>query len=89
LVLELGAVFLAEAVTVSVVVAAVPKGVTELGEKLHDAPEGNPEQLNETADEYPFSGVTKTAAVLLCPCGTIKEAGKRLTRKLGLPVFTV
>jgi hypothetical protein len=78
-----GAVLPVEAATVSVVVATSPAGVTELGENWQDAPEGNPEQLNETAAEYPFTGVTTTAAVLLCPCVTMNDVGKRLTRKVG------
>jgi hypothetical protein len=87
--LGLGAAFSAEVATVSVVMATPPAGVTELGENSHDAPTGNPEQLNETAAEYPFSGVTMTAAELLCPCITVNAAGKRLTPKLALSGFTV
>jgi hypothetical protein len=45
----------AEVVTVSVVVAADGLvGVTVEGEKLHVAPEGRPEQANETAAANPF-----------------------------------
>ena len=40
----------AEVVTVRVVEAGPPKGVRFCGEKLHDAPTGDPEQLNETAE---------------------------------------
>lgn len=48
-----------EAINFSVVEAAAPDGVTVGGEKLHDTPEGNPdEQLNDTAELNPFSGVT-------------------------------
>jgi hypothetical protein len=40
-----------EVFTVSVVEAARPDDVILAGEKLHDAPAGNPEQLNETSLE--------------------------------------
>jgi len=48
-----GKVLSAEAIigvseTVSFVAIAIPEGVTVEGEKLHDAPVGSPEQLNET-----------------------------------------
>jgi hypothetical protein len=43
---------LAEVVTVSAV-DVVPGGVTVDGEKLHVAPVGNPEQVNETAELNP------------------------------------
>lgn len=49
----------AEVETVSIVEIAVPTGVTVDGEKLHDAPVGSPEQLNETAELNPFSGATE------------------------------
>lgn len=47
-----------EVATVSVVdAAAVPAGVTVAGEKLHDAPDGRPEQANDTAESIldPFA----------------------------------
>jgi hypothetical protein len=50
---------------VSVVVAAVPAGVTVAGEKLQDAPEGRPEQLNVTAELKPLAGVIDIAVVAL------------------------
>ena len=43
-----------EADTVSIVVATPPDGVTIDGEKLQDAPAGNPEQLNVVAEAKPF-----------------------------------
>jgi len=50
--------------TVSVVVEAVaPDGVTVAGEKLHDAPDGNPEQLNDITELKPLSGVTVIVSV--------------------------
>jgi hypothetical protein len=71
-------------VTVSVVEAAPPEGITVAGEKLHDTPEGNPEQLNETAEANPFVGVTRTVVVPLCPAVTESDAVKRSTEKLGV-----
>jgi hypothetical protein len=75
-----------EVATVSVVETAWPAGVTLAGEKLHDAPWGNPEQLNETVEAYPFCGVTCTEAVPLLPLATVMAAGERATEKLGLGV---
>jgi hypothetical protein len=42
-------------------------GVTVDGEKLHDTPTGRPEQLNETAEANPPTGVTVTVAPVLWP----------------------
>jgi hypothetical protein len=63
------------AVIVSVVVAIAPDedGVTVDGEKLHDAPEGSPEQLKVTMPENPFCGVTRTAVVPACPALTVSS----------------
>jgi hypothetical protein len=85
------AAFSAATVTVSVAEAAVPTGVTEFGEKLHDAPKGRPEQRNETGDEYPLRGVIRTVAVPLCPGTTVTDAGRRLTPKVAVAIsgFTV
>ena len=60
----------AEVVTVSVVVAAAPEGVTVAGEKEHDAPDGSPEQLNDTAELKPFWGVTVMDVVPVWPAVT-------------------
>jgi hypothetical protein len=87
--LWLSAVFSAAVAIVSVVVATAPAGVTELGENLQDAPAGKPEQLNETADEYPFTGVTRMVAVPLCPGVTVNADGRRETPKLAVSAFTV
>lgn len=74
----------AAVVTVSVVVeAAVPEGVTVAGKKLHDAPEGNPEQANETAEANPPCGVTETVAVPLLPAETLSAVGVAATEKSG------
>ena len=75
-------------VTVSVV-EAVPGGVTVCGEKLHDAPDGNPAQLNETAELNPFTGDTLTAIVAFCPCWTESEAGEAAIVKSGDRVVAV
>ena len=71
-------------VTVSVVEATAPDIVTVAGEKLHDAPEGNPEQLNDTAPPNAFCGVTKIVVVPLCPAVTVSDAGETATVKLGV-----
>jgi hypothetical protein len=76
-----------EAVTVSVVEAAVPDRVNVEGEKLHDAPKGNPEQVNETAELKPFSGVTEMAAFPLCPAAKLIEAGEAAMEKSGSGVM--
>ena len=73
----------AEVVTVSVVEVAAPDGVTVAGEKLHDAPLGNPEQLNETGELKPFWGVTETAVVPLCPPVTVSDVGEATMEKSG------
>lgn len=85
--LELGrtAAVVADVVTVSVVVAAaVPFGVTVAGEKLHDAPVGSPEQVNETAVSKPFCGVTDTVVWTLCPAVTVSDDGEAATVKSGV-----
>jgi hypothetical protein len=70
-----------EVVTVRVVEATPPDGVTVDGEKLHVAPEGIPEQLNETEELKPFVGVTETPVVPLCPAVTVSDAGEAATEK--------
>jgi hypothetical protein len=70
--------------TVNVVVEAEPPdSVSVAGEKLHVAPEGNPEQLNETAELNPFSGVTDRIAVVLCPVTTVRDPEETATEKSG------
>lgn len=69
-------------VTVSAVEATAPSGVTVAGEKLHEAPSGSPEQLNETAEAKPFSGITETVVVPLYPSIMSSEAGYIATAKL-------
>lgn len=67
-------------VTVSVV-DVVPGGVTVDGEKPHDAPDGSPEQLNDTGDAKLFTGVTETEVVPLCPAVTESDDGEAATVK--------
>ena len=67
-------------VTVSTVDVA-PGGVTVAGEKLHVAPVGKPEQLNETAELKPFSGVTETVVAPLSPAATVNAVGVATTEK--------
>ncbi len=71
-----------EVVTVRVVEATVPEGVTVAGEKLHDAPEGNPVQMNETGEANELSGVTWTVEVPLCPTVTLSAPGETAIVKL-------
>jgi len=59
------AAVVADVLTVSVVVAAALEGVTVCGLKLHDAPEGSPEQLNETVELKPFIVVSVIVVVAL------------------------
>ena len=70
-----------EVVTVRVVEAATPEGLTVAGEKMQAAPEGKPEQLNVTAAWKPLTGATATVAVPLCPAMTVSEAGASDTEK--------
>lgn len=72
----------AEDVATVSVVDVVPGGVTVCGEKLHDAPAGNPdEQLNDTGESNPYSGVTVIVVVPLCPTVTVSDAGEGATEK--------
>ena len=72
-----------DVVTVSVV-EVVPGGVTVVGEKPHEAPEGNPDvQLNDTVELKPFTGVTVTVVVPLCPPVTVNDDGDGAMEKSG------
>ena len=73
----------------SVVEAAPPDGVTDAGEKLQAAPEGNPEQANVTAELNPFCGVTVTMSVTLCPAVTVSDVEATEMVKLGGVMLTV
>jgi hypothetical protein len=63
--------------TVSVVVTALPFGVTDAGLKLHVTPFGNValSQLNMTAWLKPFCGVTVNVTLPEDPCFTVSDAG--------------
>jgi hypothetical protein len=72
------------ALRVSIVEAAAPDGVTAAGEKLHVVPTGNPEQLNDTEEVNPFTGVTEIVLVPLCPGTTVSDAGEAVIEKSGV-----
>jgi hypothetical protein len=61
------------AVMVTVVETGPPEGVTVAGEKLHEAPTGNPEQLNDTAALNPFIGVSEIDTEALCPAANVTD----------------
>ena len=77
------ALALAETEIVSLVAAAAPEGATVSGEKPHDAPACNPEQVKETAALKPFCGVMVTVAAPLWPDATVKAVGAMATEKSG------
>jgi hypothetical protein len=68
---------------VRVAAAVVPAGVTLAGEKLHDAPDGSPEQMNVTSESNPFSGVIETVVVPLDPDATVMAVGESEMLKSG------
>jgi hypothetical protein len=74
------------AVTVSVVVSdVVLDSVTLVGEKVHVAPAGNPEQAKVTADEKPFCPVTESVTIPLPPATMLTVEVGELRVKLGVP----
>ena len=70
-----------DVVTVRVVLAVVPDGVTVEGEKLHDAPTGRPVQLKETVDAKPLSDVMETVVEALCPAANVSAGNEVVTEK--------
>ena len=74
---EPGAVVL----SVSVVVAAAPLGVTLAGENVQLEAAGRPVQANVTVDTTPFMGITEMENVALWPAFTIAELGVADTSK--------
>ena len=72
-----------DAVTVSVVVIAPLDCDVNWGEKLHEAPAGKPEQVNESNELNPCRGVTEIEVVALCPPETVSDAGELATEKSG------
>ena len=78
-----------DVVIVRAVEAARPAGVTVAGEKLHDAPEGKPAQLNVIGAENEFWGVTMTVTVAPCPAVRESELGEAATKKVGVAASVV
>lgn len=78
-----------EVVTVSVADTGAPDGVTELGERLHDASAAGEDtkQVRFTVVLKPYSGVTVIVMVPLCPAVTDIEEGDAATEKLGVMVY--
>jgi hypothetical protein len=77
------AAVVAEVVTVTVL-EATPVGVTVAGEKLHEAPTGNPdEQLKLIAEANPPCAANETVAVPLAPPATVIDDGATATVKSG------
>ena len=70
-------------VTFSVVEATPADGVTVSGEKMHVAPVGNPEQLKETVELKPPTGVIEIEVVPNCPAVTVDDAGVAAREKSG------
>jgi hypothetical protein len=60
-----------------------PSAVTDVGEKLHVAPEGSPEQVNETDPANPFNAPTMMLALPDPPLETVSEAGFKVREKSG------
>lgn len=77
------AALLAVVLTVSVLLAAAPFGVTLLGLKLHEASDGNPLHANVTCELNPFCGVTVNVALPLCPATMVRLIGLTDTWKSG------
>jgi hypothetical protein len=67
--------------TVSVVEAGAPAAATVGWEKMHDAPAGNPVQVNETAELNPFTGTIDIAAVPGCAELIVSDDGEDETEK--------
>ncbi len=76
-------------VTLRVVLAALPLGVTVDGLKLQVAPVGSPLQAKLTGELKPFSGVTVIVVCAVEPAVTVPVAGDALSVKLGTDACTV
>jgi len=79
----------ADAVTVTVVAIGPPFGVTVAGEKLQEIPAGNPEQLNETTELKPFTGVNEREKEPLCPALMVSEEDDAVKEKSAEARFIV
>ena len=66
-------------ITVRVVITGPAIGVTDGGTNVQLAPEGSPEQVNETASLKPFRGVTVSTKAADCPCLIVAEIGDAST----------
>ena len=73
---------------VSVVVTAVPLGVTVAGLKLQVEFAGNPEQANVVAALKPLSGVTLTVVVVVAPLAMLALDEDRDSAKPGTGAVT-
>jgi hypothetical protein len=69
--------------------AGAPDGATVGEEKMHDTPAGNPAQLSETGALNPFSGVTETTTVAVCPAFIVSDVGEAETAKSGAGALIV
>jgi len=76
-------------VIVRTVEVTPPAGVRVAGEKLYDAPAGNPAQLKVSGDENEFCGVTMTVTAPLRPAVRESAPGETATEKLGVAVGVV
>jgi hypothetical protein len=74
-------VIVEDVVTVIIVEIFAPTGVIVAGEKLHDAPEGSPEQLKATAELNPSRGVTAIVIEPLFPGAKVSDAGEAAIEK--------
>lgn len=70
-----------DVLTVTVVAIGPPFGITVAGEKLQEAPVGNPEQLNETTELKPFTGINEREKEPLCPALMVNEEDDTVTEK--------
>jgi hypothetical protein len=57
----------------------VHEGVKVAREKLHEAPEGRPEQLKETGESNAFNGVIETVVVAVSPAVTVSDGDETAT----------
>ena len=76
-------------VTLRVVLAALPLGVTVDGLKLQVAPVGSPLQAKLTGELKPFTGVTVMVVCAVEPAVTVPLAGDAPIVKLGTGACTV
>ena len=68
-----------------VVDAEVPEGVTVAGEKLHEAPVGSPEQVNDDRGGEAVLRRYRYRGRAICPAVMVSEEGEAATAKSGVP----